>query len=63
MDTLWRVAGSMPEQGQGAPDRFTYTIIVKAITDASLRDVSKMDPNDLDKIHERKVQAIKEAKS
>lgn len=63
LDTLWRVAGSMPENGLGAPDRYTYTIIVKAITDVCSRDVSKMDPNDLDKIHARKVQAIKEAKS
>ncbi|KAL2815721.1 hypothetical protein BJX63DRAFT_156957 [Aspergillus granulosus] len=31
MDTLWEIAGELPEEGPGSPDDVTYTIILNAI--------------------------------
>lgn len=62
MNTMWRVAGDMPEQGPGSPDARTYTIILRAIRIACRNDVASMGPDDLDRIHRRKSKAIKEGK-
>lgn len=62
MDRLWQIAGELPEEGPGAPDATTYTIILNAVQFAARRDIQKMSPDQIDKILERKAQAITEGK-
>ncbi|KAF7585688.1 hypothetical protein BBP40_010277 [Aspergillus hancockii] len=62
MDTLWQVAGELPEDGTGSPDCTTYSIILRAISDAAQRDVAGMKPSMEERIIARKAQGIKEAK-
>ncbi|KAJ5334118.1 uncharacterized protein N7506_007901 [Penicillium brevicompactum] len=62
MDRLWQIAGELPEEGPGAPDATTYTIILNAVQFAARRDIQKMSPDEIDKILERKTKAITEGK-
>ncbi|EAW13947.1 pentatricopeptide repeat-containing protein [Aspergillus clavatus NRRL 1] len=62
MDTLWEVAGELPEDGPGSPDPLTYTVILRAIQNAAQRDVEKLGPSDVQQILARKAQAVKEGK-
>ncbi|KAJ9317055.1 hypothetical protein DTO271D3_2794 [Paecilomyces variotii] len=62
MDTLWEVAGNLPEEGFGAPDQRTYTIILHAIKAISQRDVSNINPSRVDDILKRKAAAVREGK-
>lgn len=60
MGRLWKIAGDLPEEGPTAPDAVTYTIILAALRFSAQRDMKKM--KDIDKILERKAQAITEGK-
>ena len=62
MDNLWKVASRLPETGPGAPEGRTYTIILRAIREASQRDLRGVDPNDFDRIVQRKFQSVQEGK-
>ncbi|CAG7967593.1 unnamed protein product [Penicillium olsonii] len=62
MDRLWKIAGELPEEGEGAPDSTTYTVILNAVQFAARRDIEKMSPDQIDKILARKSQAIIEGK-
>ncbi|EKV09627.1 Pentatricopeptide repeat protein [Penicillium digitatum] len=62
MDRLWKIAGELPEEGPGAPDATTYTIILNAVQFAARRDIEKMSPDEIEKILERKAQVITEGK-
>ncbi|KAJ5081694.1 hypothetical protein NUU61_009958 [Penicillium alfredii] len=62
MNMLWRIAGDLPEEGPGAPDMATYTIILTALQFAAARDVKALGPDQIDKILERKAQAVREGK-
>ncbi|KAJ5747507.1 uncharacterized protein N7511_009203 [Penicillium nucicola] len=62
MDRLWKIAGDLPEEGPGAPDATTYTIILGAVQFAARKDIQKMSPEQIDKILERKTQAVTEGK-
>ncbi|KAA8650587.1 hypothetical protein EYZ11_010061 [Aspergillus tanneri] len=62
MDTLWQIAGELPEEGPGSPDPFTYTTILRGITDATHRDVKDMSPKDVEQIMAAKAQGITEGK-
>ena len=62
MESLWRIAGELPEEGPQAPDMRTYTIILGALQYAARDDIDKMNPNDTDKIVERKDQMVMEGK-
>ncbi|CAG8138223.1 unnamed protein product [Penicillium salamii] len=62
MDRLWKIAGDLPEEGHGAPDATTYTIILNAVQFAARRDIQEMSPDQIDKILERKSQAVTEGK-
>lgn len=62
MNTLWRVAGGMPEEGNGSPDPFTYTAILRGIANSCRKEVEQMNPEDFNGIQEAKAKAIKEGK-
>ncbi|KAJ5176041.1 uncharacterized protein N7482_001918 [Penicillium canariense] len=62
MESLWRIAGDLPEEGPEAPDMRTYTIILGALQFAARDDIQKIDPNETDKIVERKDQMVTEGK-
>lgn len=62
MESLWRIAGDLPEEGPQAPDMRTYTIILGALQFAARHDIEKMNPNETDKIVERKDQMVMEGK-
>lgn len=62
MDRLWKIAGELPEEGPGAPDATTYTIILNAVQFAARRDIEKMSPDEIEKILDRKAQVITEGK-
>ena len=62
MDTLWKMAGDLPESGPGSPDPWTYTIILKAIRQSSQRDLIGVDPKDFRTILGRKAQSVREGK-
>ncbi|KAE8364876.1 hypothetical protein BDV27DRAFT_110014 [Aspergillus caelatus] len=62
MDSLWRVAGELPEDGPGSPDCTTYSIILRAISDAAQADVERMKPSQVEQMLARKAQGVKEGK-
>ena len=62
MDSLWRIAGELPEEGPQAPDMRTYTIILGALQYSARNDLEKINPADTDKIVERKDQMVMEGK-
>ncbi|KAJ1714798.1 pentatricopeptide repeat protein [Aspergillus flavus] len=62
MDSLWRVAGELPEDGPGSPNCTTYSIILRAISDAAQADVVRMRHSQVEKILARKAQGVKEGK-
>ncbi|KAJ5666261.1 uncharacterized protein N7477_008709 [Penicillium maclennaniae] len=62
MDTLWRIAGELPEEGSQAPDMVTYSTILTAIQFAAQKDVLKMDRSEIEKIIARKSQMVTEGK-
>ncbi|KAE8372718.1 hypothetical protein BDV26DRAFT_87936 [Aspergillus bertholletiae] len=62
MDTLWRVAGDLPEDGPGSADCTTYSIILRAISDTTQRDVNRMKPSQVEQILARKAQGVHEGK-
>ncbi|KAJ5485213.1 hypothetical protein N7539_005201 [Penicillium diatomitis] len=62
MDSLWRIAGELPEEGPQAPDMRTYTIILGALQYSARNDLEKISPADTDKIVERKDQMVMEGK-
>ncbi|PTU19335.1 hypothetical protein P175DRAFT_0510603 [Aspergillus ochraceoroseus IBT 24754] len=62
MDTMWEIAGELPEDGPGSPDSVTYTIILRAIKDSAHRDLARLEPNQAEKIFSRKVMCVNEGK-
>ena len=48
MDALWSVAGKLPEHGPGAPDKWTFTTILNALSASAQRDASQVRNDDLD---------------
>ncbi|KAL2831629.1 hypothetical protein BJY01DRAFT_226507 [Aspergillus pseudoustus] len=42
MDTLWEIAGELPEEGPGSPDDRTYTIILNAIRTSIQKSVAEL---------------------
>jgi hypothetical protein len=62
MDTMWQIAGELPEDGAGSPDCTTYSIILRAISEAAQRDVARMKSHMLERINARKAQGVKEGK-
>ncbi|RAL11597.1 uncharacterized protein BO97DRAFT_435008 [Aspergillus homomorphus CBS 101889] len=62
MDTLWRVAGDLPEDGPGSPDSYTYTIILRAIM-SNLELVTRSLPSRAIREHtEKRKAALTEGK-
>lgn len=41
MDSLWAVAGRLPERGAGSPDRITFSTILNAIRENTVKEVTK----------------------
>lgn len=41
MDSLWAIAGKLPEKGPGSPDRLTYTLILNAIRENTIKETAK----------------------
>ncbi|PYI10410.1 hypothetical protein BO78DRAFT_306013 [Aspergillus sclerotiicarbonarius CBS 121057] len=62
MDTLWQVAGELPENGPLAPDTYTYATILRAISDVTQSKTAAMDQQNLEQILETRAQGIKEGK-
>ncbi|KAL4931332.1 uncharacterized protein BDV17DRAFT_256619 [Aspergillus undulatus] len=64
MDLLWEIAGSLPEEGEGSPDRFTYAIILNAIRRDIQRETSALqsDRNGADRAYFIRLRGIMEAK-
>ncbi|KAL1998192.1 hypothetical protein VTN02DRAFT_6682 [Thermoascus thermophilus] len=62
METLWEVISDLPEEGPGAPNRMTYTIILQAIRATTQRDVDSLHPSQVDAIIERKAEGVREGK-
>ncbi|KAJ5814434.1 uncharacterized protein N7503_001184 [Penicillium pulvis] len=62
MDSLWRIAGSLPEQGPGAPDMSTYTAILGTLLFAHRNKIKTMDASQIDHIFSLKAQLINDGK-
>ncbi|KAJ5727726.1 hypothetical protein N7493_005546 [Penicillium malachiteum] len=62
IESLWRIAGNLSEQGSGAPNMMTYTVILGALQFSAREDISKMEATDIDKIFARKSQLMTDAK-
>lgn len=63
LGALWEAAGKLPEQGYGAPDARTYTIILNALKRTTEQDVKRMDrERQKEGIRLMKGSAIREAK-
>lgn len=41
MDSLWAVAGRLPERGAGSPDRITFSTILNAIRENTIKEAAK----------------------
>ncbi|KAF9893876.1 hypothetical protein FE257_010046 [Aspergillus nanangensis] len=62
MDTLWQVAGELPDSGPGSPDPTTYSTILSAIRQATEKDVAGMRSPEPQRVLARREQGIKEGK-
>lgn len=65
MDSLWQVAGELPEVGPDSLDAFTYTNILRAVATSAKRDLKALDPENPEnsrRILERNTQALTEGK-
>ena len=63
IDAFWNVVGQLPEEGYGAPDNITFTIILNAIRAAAQNDIKKLHGvEDAQVIRQKKIEAVKEGK-
>jgi hypothetical protein len=62
LDTIWEIAGELPEEGPGSPDDITYTIILNAIRGSLHQDLAHLWANDELKVHRRRLLALTEGK-
>ncbi|KAJ0413162.1 hypothetical protein BJY00DRAFT_297315 [Aspergillus carlsbadensis] len=62
LDSIWEIAGELPEEGPGSPDDITYTIILNAIRGSLQQDLAHLRVNDELKIHRRRLLALTEGK-
>ncbi|KAJ5776819.1 hypothetical protein N7520_000065 [Penicillium odoratum] len=62
VDSLWRIAGSLPEQGPGAPNMTTYTTILGTLLFAHRKKITTMDASQIDRIFALKAQLINDGK-
>ncbi|KAI9368367.1 hypothetical protein BJX61DRAFT_524248 [Aspergillus egyptiacus] len=65
MDTLWEIAGEMPEEGPESPDEVTYTTILKAVRNSLHREVAKLHGKvgeESERVQSMRSQAIADAK-
>ncbi|EEH45224.1 uncharacterized protein PADG_01374 [Paracoccidioides brasiliensis Pb18] len=63
MDALWEVAGSLPEQGEDAPDARTFTIILNGLQARVASEIKPLDPRSQeDGIIEKKTALVREGK-
>lgn len=62
MDSLWRIAGEMPDEGPEKPDQRTYSIILAALQHAARNDIQKMDRSRIDEIVARQEKMVIEGK-
>ncbi|PYI22051.1 hypothetical protein BO99DRAFT_420372 [Aspergillus violaceofuscus CBS 115571] len=62
MDTLWRVAGDLPEEGPGSPNAHTYTIILRAIQSRLERSTQDIPSKHVRPHCEKRKAAITEGK-
>lgn len=62
MEGLWAIAADLPQEGPLAPDEKTYTIVLRAISYSVERDIATIPETEVERIIERKNQAVVEAK-
>lgn len=62
IDTIWKVAADLPQEGPLAPDEKTYTLILRAIRLSLDWDLEGMSGEEVDKILERQHQAVVQGK-
>ncbi|KAJ5938519.1 hypothetical protein N7466_001653 [Penicillium verhagenii] len=62
VDSLWRIAGSLPEQGPEAPDMTTYTTILGTLLFAHREKIKTMDASQIDRIFALKAQLVSDGK-
>jgi len=62
MDTLWRIAAEMPDEGPEKPDQRTYSIILAALQHSARNDIQKLDPSQVDQIIARQEKMVLEGK-
>ncbi|KAE8353934.1 hypothetical protein BDV28DRAFT_132073 [Aspergillus coremiiformis] len=61
-EILWLIAGELPEQGETSPNCATYSIILRAITEAARGDISRMKASQTARMMARSALAVKEGK-
>ncbi|KAL2834416.1 hypothetical protein BDW59DRAFT_47160 [Aspergillus cavernicola] len=62
MDTLWEIAGDLPEEGPLSPDDITYTIILNAIRSSIQRDIRVFQLDEVERAYHRRLEGVTEAK-
>lgn len=63
MEAFWNVVGQLPEEGYGAPDNITFTIILNAIRANTQDEIKKLHGvEDAKLIREKRIEAVKEGK-
>ncbi|KAJ5112488.1 hypothetical protein N7532_000533 [Penicillium argentinense] len=62
LDTLWRIAGDLPDEGPDMPDMRTYSIILAALHHAARDDLRKMKPHQVDEVIARQEKMVTEGK-
>lgn len=62
MDTMWEIAGQLPEEGKDSPDSFTYTIILNAIRKSIQWETGKLQDDQLQKVNDIRIKGVTEAK-
>lgn len=61
-DSLWRIAGELPEEGPLSPDMITYTIILGSIHFAAEEHIKHIGTTDAKRVFARKAQMIQDGK-
>lgn len=63
MEALWTIASKLPEEGYGAPDARTFTIILNALRATTSKEIESLDrQRQRDGIKAAKAAAVREAK-
>lgn len=62
LKATWQVAGGLPEEGPGAPNVQTYTIILDNLRQVTRKHINKIPPDQIEQILETQAKCVRDAR-